>query len=249
MNCNGLGALLFFFRFSFSTRPIIYSIHLDLIVIRARPHHIAKDSFLFLFLESIFWIATLLHHPQIHTHTRYVDLYYVSCLFLVDSLSIVVLVVYVLCSCVYVCRRLVHPRILGDTSSPSRPDDKPVTDVVLLFSFFWFLFSLHLRFCVALSSLLSSSWWMGISQGAAAASGSSGLVGGENSRAAVQEHQKRAAVAAGETTVNSRITGSSEYQLQFAWPTSSSNHNKHSASTSRRMPESLDSLLHFSHGN
>lgn len=68
MNCNGLGAL-FFFHFSFSTRPIIYSIHLDLIVIRARPHHIAKDSFLSFFWNQYFGLQLYcIIHRYTHTH-------------------------------------------------------------------------------------------------------------------------------------------------------------------------------------
>ncbi|XP_046455122.1 microtubule-associated protein futsch-like isoform X2 [Daphnia pulex] len=68
-----------------------------------------------------------------------------------------------------------------------------------------------------------------------------------------QHNQKRVVVVAGETTANNKrtisTTGSSEYQLQFAWPPSGVKNisNTSSAfSNSRRMPESLDSLLNHS---
>jgi len=98
------------------------------------------------------------------------------------------------------------------------------------------------------------------SQSAAAAGSSSGLAaenraaGGALGSFQQQEHnQKRAVVVAGETTANKRTisTGSSEYQLQFAWPPSGVKNisNTSSAfSNSRRMPESLDSLLNHSQG-
>uniref|UniRef100_A0A0N7ZQN3 Nuclear protein MDM1 n=1 Tax=Daphnia magna TaxID=35525 RepID=A0A0N7ZQN3_9CRUS len=96
----------------------------------------------------------------------------------------------------------------------------------------------------------------------AAAAGSSSALAAENRAGASssflqqQEHNhKRVVVVAGETTTNKRTitTGSSEYQLQFAWPPPSgkniaNNSNCSSAFTNaRRMPESLDSLLNHSH--
>ena len=93
---------------------------------------------------------------------------------------------------------------------------------------------------------------------AAVGSSSSGVSAAENRSGAVpsslQEHnQKRVVVVGGETTANKRTisTGSSEYQLQFAWPPSGVKNisNTSSAfSNSRRMPESVDSLLNHSHG-
>ncbi|KAI9555604.1 hypothetical protein GHT06_018119 [Daphnia sinensis] len=95
----------------------------------------------------------------------------------------------------------------------------------------------------------------------AAAAGSSSALAAENRAGASssflqqQEHNhKRVVVVAGETTTNKRTitTGSSEYQLQFAWPPSGKNiaNNSNCSSAfanSRRMPESLDSLLNHSH--
>ncbi|XP_057367924.1 uncharacterized protein LOC130688910 isoform X3 [Daphnia carinata] len=97
--------------------------------------------------------------------------------------------------------------------------------------------------------------------GAAAAGSSSALAaesraGASSSFLQQQEHNhKRVVVVAGETTTNKRTitTGSSEYQLQFAWPPPSGkniayNSNCSSAfANARRMPESLDSLLNHSH--
>lgn len=95
------------------------------------------------------------------------------------------------------------------------------------------LICLSLSFvCVRLGGMASWNGVMG--QGAAAASASFA----ESRAPNVQEHQKRVVVAGGETASTKRITGSSEYQLQFSWP---------AGKQSRRMPESLDSLL--SHGN
>jgi hypothetical protein len=107
--------------------------------------------------------------------------------------------------------------------------------------------------------------WCGRSQSAAAVGSSSGLAA-ENRAGAPpgsfsqqqqqqeqQHNQKRVVVVAGETTANNKrtTTGSSEYQLQFAWPPSGVKNisNTSSAfSNSRRMPESLDSLLNHSQG-
>lgn len=110
-----------------------------------------------------------------------------------------------------------------------------------------------LSFCLVCFMVWSQS-------AAAVGSCSSGVLSAAENRAgavpsSLQEHnQKRVVVVAGETTANKRTisTGSSEYQLQFAWPPSGVKNisNTSSAfSNSRRMPESLDSLLNHSHGS
>ena len=126
-------------------------------------------------------------------------------------------------------------------------------DMFFRLCFFIFILFGGISFCLLCFMVWSQS-------AAAVGSSSSGVSAAENRSGAVpsslQEHnQKRVVVVGGETTANKRTisTGSSEYQLQFAWPPSgvkniSNNTSSSAFSNSRRMPESLDSLLNHSHG-